>query len=90
MTRDEFLKYNEDAIIHLKLYRIIDKCKIPYIINKYEKLSYKTCIMCGKPAKYITEGWISPYCENCIKDVHDSYHEIGRKDIPKWEWEIIK
>lgn len=37
------------------------------INRKYENLSRRTCIVCGKPAKYITTGWISPYCENCIK-----------------------
>ena len=38
------------------------------IINKYENLSYRTCIVCGRPAKYISHGWISPYCEDCIGD----------------------
>lgn len=38
------------------------------IISKYEKLSYKTCISCGKPATKISKGWISPYCDNCIGD----------------------
>ena len=37
------------------------------IIGKYEDLSYRTCIDCGQPAKYITRGWISPYCEECVK-----------------------
>lgn len=36
------------------------------IINKYESISYKTCIVCGKPATKISTGWISPYCDNCI------------------------
>ena len=43
------------------------------IIDKYERLSYRTCICCGKPAKYMTLGWISPFCEDCIKDINDSY-----------------
>ena len=38
------------------------------IINKYEDISYKTCIVCGKPAKYITKGWICPYCEEHVPD----------------------
>lgn len=37
-------------------------CEYP-IINKYEALSKRTCIVCGKSAKYISTGWISPYCE---------------------------
>lgn len=56
------------------------------IIRKYEELSYRTCIRCGKPAKYITNGWISPFCEDCVKkDVICSYHELTDEDIPKWE-----
>lgn len=45
------------------------------IISKYEKISAKTCVICGKPAKYISKGWISPYCENCIGD--RNYTKIG-------------
>ena len=46
------------------------------IINKYESLSQRTCICCGKPAKYITFGWISPFCEDCIKDIEDDYETV--------------
>lgn len=49
------------------------------IINKYEELSWQTCIKCGKTATYTSKGWISPYCENCInKDTPDRY--IKRSD----------
>lgn len=47
------------------------------IITKFSLLSEKTCIMCGKPAKYRTIGWVSPYCENCIGD--EEYVEITKK-----------
>ena len=36
-----------------------------FIIAKYEALSEKTCINCGKPANWISKGWISPYCDDC-------------------------
>lgn len=39
------------------------------IISKYEDISYKKCIDCGKPAKYMSKGWISPYCPDCVSDV---------------------
>ena len=39
--------------------------KIHDIISKYEELSYKTCIECGKPAEWISKGWISPWCGEC-------------------------
>ena len=37
------------------------------ILPKYEDLSEHTCIHCGKPAKYVSRGWILPFCEDCIK-----------------------
>lgn len=49
------------------------------IIDKYENLSWDYCIKCGKPAKYISKGWISPYCEDCInKDDKERY--INKKE----------
>ena len=43
-------------------------------VDKYENLSYHTCINCGKPATKISTGWICPYCDNCIGDRY--YTEI--------------
>lgn len=40
--------------------------RIPDIIRKYEYISQKTCICCGKPATKVTTGWISPYCDDCV------------------------
>lgn len=48
------------------------------IISKYEQISAKTCIICGKSAKYISKGWISPYCENCIGN--RNYTKIGEEN----------
>ena len=36
---------------------------------KYEDLSFKTCIDCGKPAIGFTKGWIVPLCKDCMKDL---------------------
>lgn len=38
------------------------------IINKYEYLSIKTCIVCGKPATEMTKGWIWPVCHACYQN----------------------
>ncbi len=35
------------------------------IVRRYEKLSSRICIVCGKPATRITTGWISPFCDEC-------------------------
>ena len=39
------------------------------ILAKYEYISRRTCIECGRRAKYITQPWEEPYCEDCIKNV---------------------
>ena len=36
---------------------------------KYEDLSFKTCINCGKPAIGFTKDWITPLCKECMKDM---------------------
>lgn len=34
-------------------------------LKKYEDLSEKTCVGCGKPGTMRTSGWISPWCDEC-------------------------
>ena len=50
--------------------------KLKEVIKKYQDLSEKTCIHCGKPAKYRTTSWISPWCEDCIQLVNDNFEKI--------------
>lgn len=42
--------------------------RIPGIIDRYERISERTCIVCGKPATRITMGWICPYCDDCCPE----------------------
>lgn len=49
---------------------------IDKIIDKYTELSRRTCICCGKPATQITTGWISPFCDDCVKDIRDNFIPI--------------
>ena len=37
------------------------------LIDKYSAKSMDICIQCGKPAKYVTHGWITYICEDCAK-----------------------
>ena len=46
------------------------------VIEKYGKLSKYYCVYCGKKAKFITQSWICPWCEECINIIHDSYKPI--------------
>jgi hypothetical protein len=46
------------------------------VIDKYEKLSYTTCIECGQPATKIKGGWISPYCDTHFQDNWSVYARV--------------
>ena len=35
------------------------------IIRRYERLSARTCIVCGAPATRVALGWVSPFCDDC-------------------------
>lgn len=52
-------------------------CRVHDIERKYEALSEKTCVVCGKPATRITLGWICPYCDDCCPPV-------GYESIDEW------
>lgn len=55
--------------------------KVQDIINKYENLSIRTCICCGRPATKISLGWISPFCDKCAEKINDKF-----KSIEESEW----
>ena len=61
--------------------------------SKYEELSEKVCIHCGKPAKYMSLGWISPWCEDCVKEINgavisiddiEAYYNASREEKQKF------
>lgn len=56
--------------------------KIEDILHELEHETWKTCIHCGKPAKYETVGWITPICEKCMEEESLEYPNIEYK---KWE-----
>ena len=47
------------------------------IIPKYERLSMRTCIGCGKLASLVSTGWICPWCDDCAADGYGTYVPIG-------------
>ena len=57
------------------------------IISKYEDMSKRICIACGKPATLISTGWISPWCDECAEQISDHmvpinefYRNYGEED----------
>lgn len=39
--------------------------EISEVLDKYELLSICYCNRCGKPARYVTKGWVEYCCEKC-------------------------
>ena len=60
--------------------------EVDKIINKYEYISYRTCIKCGRTAEYITKGWITPYCEKCIPEEQKEKSDKYFYDIDFYGW----
>lgn len=45
-------------------------------LRKYNDLSSRTCIDCGKPATKMSEGYICPYCDDCAKRLEDRFYSF--------------
>lgn len=69
----------------LRLYCACASDAVYRLIDKYEDLSYNTCIECGAPAKIITDGYILPYCEHCWASLMNPY-KIGQYKIDGEHW----
>ena len=52
--------------------------KMGEINHKYEYISENICIMCGKEAPMIDDGWMSPWCCDCwvnnVRRIEQLYH----------------
>lgn len=55
------------------------------VLSKYECLSIGYCINCGKPARYVTSGWIEYLCEDCAADRGpDGREALSDDDVPTY------
>jgi len=43
------------------------------VLDKYEELSFKYCINCGKPTEYVTSGWVTYLCGDCFVEYCERY-----------------
>lgn len=60
--------------------------EIQDVLEKYETMSSGYCIICGKPARYITKGWISFVCEKCyIRYLKE--RDLTKEEINKYKQE---
>lgn len=60
--------------------------QVQKVIAKYEYISYRTCIECGRPAEYVTNGWIEPYCERCIPENKKDNASKYESDMDFYGW----
>jgi len=59
------------------------------IITKYDFLSMCYCVQCGNPARYVSNGWVNYYCEDCKNKIlshkevsADFLSRLTEDDIP--------
>ena len=71
----------------LRVYVNHEPEKLHEIIKKYSKMSEEICVDCGKPARWISTGWVCPYCDNCA---HEIYKHTRKSDWNKCFIEIKK
>lgn len=72
---------------NLRLYTNGTTDKIQTILEKYELLSECYCIKCGKPARYVSIGWVEYYCEDCKNELkyannNLTFKRLSKEDIP--------
>lgn len=72
----------------LNLYCNFGSKELYEIIDKYEKRSYKICIVCGKSATKLTGEYILPYCDECFPQDRIPYAELknGEWKYNEEEW----
>lgn len=51
------------------------------IVDKYEVISSRTCIKCGKPATKLSRGWIAPWCDECGNGKDEEYMSLDNAFI---------
>lgn len=73
LPEEDRLKYRilqiKEKYGYLRWYSNWHTNKISKIVHKYEDLSKQTCIKCGAAATKVSLGWVSPWCEECAKEV---------------------
>lgn len=65
----------------LRAYFTFTTESIDDVITKYEFLSERVCVSCGNDAKWVSAGWVCPYCDDCKNKLEGK--KIFR-DIETW------
>lgn len=54
--------------------------KVQKVISRYEEISKRTCVGCGKPATWRTTSWICPWCDDCVEGNAERIEEDGNQE----------
>lgn len=65
------LKLNTDDEYYDELY-----AHTSAIMDNIEEASQKMCHDCGERAKYLSKGWICPYCKKCAEDWLKRFNDL--------------
>ena len=63
----------------LECYTFGEPDEVHDIITKYRAMSQYVCNQCGKPAEYMTIGYILPFCPDCFEKYCRKYDEPAEK-----------
>lgn len=55
--------------------------QVQNVLDYYEKLSIGYCINCGKPARYMTKGWIGYLCEDCFGAWANKFKKLSEQEL---------
>lgn len=73
----------------LRIYFEFNQClsekdynSISGIVHDIENTTASLCFECGKPAEYLSAGYILPYCRKCAKKNNDEANERHKTKIP--------
>lgn len=55
--------------------------KVLDALDKYERMSKDYCMLCGKPAKYMTLGYTTYICEDCKNDYLEKHPKLSAEDL---------
>lgn len=69
----------------LRFYTNLVSPDLNKIIEKYSLISRLTCILCGKPAQWITRGWYMPFCQECAEE---QMQHINNSYSTKTDWDM--
>lgn len=64
-----YFNFDLDGLENEYVEDIEELCEeIENLLNKYEEISSKTCIICGEPGVVRYDYWITPWCDKCYEN----------------------